>query len=780
MKITQTLQLLPGVAKCTSELSHQRVIIEPRGAEFILAKAVESIQALGFSVITVRHTFPVLQMTCASCAASVESMIRSLPFVVSADVNFAAATVLVEYLPGEGHEIAMRRAVQSIHYDIVTDEEPGRVEEMDRRQEITSVRRLLGSIFLTIPVSVISMVGMNLPYANSILWLLSTPVVIGFGQSFFIHAWRQARLRSANMDTLVALSAGTAYAFSVFNTLNPDFWHTRGLQGHVYFEAAAGIITFILLGKWLEARARKAATVALRKLMGLQPATVMLVGQEGELREVPIRALTVGQLVQVRPGESIAVDGEVVSGSSYVDESMVSGEPIPVRKAEGSRVYGGTVNQQGSFRFVARQVGADTLLARILQRVQEAQGSKAPVQKFVDRIAAIFVPVVLGIAFLAFMAWWMLGGEQGFTYGIMAFVTVLVIACPCALGLATPTAIMVGMGKGALQGILIRDAESLERSRQIDTVILDKTGTITEGKPMVTGAWWRGDDTEARDVLFSVEMQSAHPLAMAITAHLRDGHPVRLDSFNSITGQGLKATALGALWRVGNERMMRDAKAIPDSALEAQVGEWSRAAQTVVWVSRNDEIVAALAIADPVKPSSRKAIRELQQMGIEVHMLTGDTEVTAAAVARATGIAHLKAAALPGQKADYVKALQTDGRVVGMVGDGINDSAALAQADVSIAMGKGSDLAREIAMMTIVSSDLGRIAAAIRLSRQTVSAIRQNLFWAFIYNLIGIPLAAGILFPVNGFLLNPMIAAAAMAMSSVSVVANSLRLKWRK
>jgi Cu2+-exporting ATPase len=505
---------------------------------------------------------------------------------------------------------------------------------------------------------------------------------------------------------------------------------------------------------------------------------VAVIDGTGEVREIPIDQLQVGQLVQVRPGERIAVDGEVTGGSSYVDESMLSGEPIPVEKAEGSHVYAGTINQQGSFRFVARQVGADTMLARIIRMVQEAQGSKAPVQKLVDRIAGVFVPVVIGIAILAFGTWWMLGGEQGFTQGLMAFVTVLVIACPCALGLATPTAIMVGVGKGASQGILIRDAESLERSKHIDTVILDKTGTITEGRPAVTGEWWSREDAQARDVLYTMEQQSEHPLAGAVIAHLGSSRTAALESFNSITGKGLKATAFGSVWRVGNDKMMRDAKAVADPALVARTEQWASEARTVVWFSRDREIVAALAIADPIKPSSIEAIRHLQHMGVEVHMLTGDNAATAEAVAHATGIAHVKAEALPGQKADYVKALQANGKTIGMVGDGINDSAALAQADVSIAMGKGSDMAREIAMMTIVSSDLGKIPAAIRLSRQTVSTIRQNLFWAFIYNIIGIPLAAGVLFPVNGFLLNPMIAGAAMALSSVSVVSNSLRLKW--
>jgi len=779
--IDKGLRDVQGIASLKVELNNRRALIEPGGVQFSLEAAVAHIRDLGYNVTTLKRTFPVLNMTCASCAASVESMLRSLPFVVTANVNFAASTVLVEYIPGPGREKDMQKAVQSISYDLVIGEDsdqPDTLEEIHQQKYRALVRKTIWSVIFTAPVVAIGMLWMDMPYANQLMWLLSTPVIAWFGKDFFVNAWKQAKHRSANMDTLVALSTGVAYLFSVFNTLNPDFWHRRGLHGHVYFEAAAVVITFILLGRLLEERAKGSTSAALKKLMGLQPSTVVVIDEDDAHREIPIDQLIVGQLVLVRPGERIAVDGEVTAGSSYVDESMLSGEPVPVDKEPGSKVYAGTINQQGSFRFKALQVGSDTMLARIIRMVQEAQGSKAPVQKLVDKIASVFVPVVIVIALVSFGVWWMLGGDNGFTQGMMAFVTVLVIACPCALGLATPTAIMVGVGKGASNGILIRDAESLELSKHINALILDKTGTITVGKPAVTDEWWAHEDPDARNILYSLEKQSEHPLAVAVTEHLSDARTVNLDSFNNITGKGIKASALGSIWRVGNDKMMRDARASIASDLEDLTSRWAGEARTVIWFSRDHEVLAAFAIADSIKDTSASAIKELQRMGVEVHMLTGDNAATAAAVARETGIDNVKAGVLPGQKADYVKALQAKGRVVGMVGDGINDSAALAQADVSIAMGKGSDMAKEIAMMTIVSSDLEKIPAAIRLSRQTVSTIRQNLFWAFIYNIIGIPLAAGILFPFNGFLLNPMIAGAAMALSSVSVVSNSLRLKW--
>jgi P-type Cu2+ transporter len=582
------------------------------------------------------------------------------------------------------------------------------------------------------------------------------------------------------MDTLVALSTGVAYVFSVFNILFPHFWHQRGLHGHVYFEAAAVVIAFILLGKMLEEKAKGNTSTAIKKLMGLQPKTVTVVHEGDHQMEMPIESVKVGDVIMVKPGEKIAVDGMVTEGESYVDESMLSGEPVPVMKQKDEKVYAGTINQKGSFYFKAEKVGSETMLAHIIKMVQDAQGSKAPVQKLVDKIAAVFVPVVIVIALLSFAAWWWLGGENGFTYGMMAFVTVLVIACPCALGLATPTAIMVGVGKGAEKGILIKDAESLELAKKIDAIVLDKTGTITEGKPVVTDAQWIQEDEHLKKVLNTIEKKSEHPLAVAVVHFLGLNETLPVSKYESITGKGVKAVIENETYFIGNKRLMDENNISSEEKMNVKAKELSQQSKTVIWFSDSKNVKAVFAIADKIKETSREAIHDMQQMGIEVYMLTGDNNATAKAIADETGITDYKAEVLPQQKADFIKELQAKGKTVGMVGDGINDSTALAQADVSIAMGKGSDIAMDVAKMTIISSDLKKIPQAIQLSKQTVGTIRENLFWAFIYNIIGIPIAAGVLYPFTGFLLNPMIAGAAMALSSVSVVANSLRLKLKK
>ena len=474
------------------------------------------------------------------------------------------------------------------------------------------------------------------------------------------------------------------------------------------------------------------------------------------------------------------MDGIVTSGSSYVDESMLSGEPIPVLKKGSEKVFAGTINQKGSFQFKAVKVGKETMLAQIIKTVQDAQGSKAPVQKLVDKIAGIFVPVVIGIAILTFMLWFVLDGDNGVVHGLLAAVTVLVIACPCALGLATPTAIMVGVGKGAENGILIKDAESLELAKKVDAIVLDKTGTITEGRPEVTGFKWLNNDDAASNVLLSIEKQSEHPLAEAVVKHF-DGIPTpALSGFESITGKGAKAGHDNDTYYVGNKKLLAENNIIIDDQLQIQAEQWGSQSKTVIWFLNSRQALAVIAISDNIKEKSAQAIQEMQAMGIDLYMLTGDNEATAKAIAEQTGIRHYKAEVLPQHKAAFIKELQQQGKIVAMVGDGINDSTALATADVSIAMGKGSDIAMDVAKMTIISSDLTKIPQAIRLSKQTVATIKQNLFWAFVYNLIGIPIAAGILYPINGFLLNPMIAGAAMAFSSISVVSNSLRLKWKK
>lgn len=721
-------------------------------------------------------------MTCASCAGSAESIVKYQPGVVSASVNFATGNLTVEYLPNMTSASKLQKAVQSVGYDLLIEDETRQQETLEaiHAQNFSKLKtKTVWAIILSLPVVVIGMFFMDIPYANQIMWAFATPVVAWLGRDFFINAWKQARHRSANMDTLVALSTGIAYIFSVFNMLFADFWHQRGLHAHVYFEAAAVIIAFILLGKLLEEKAKGNTSSAIKKLMGLQPKTVMVIQADGSEKQTAIEEVNAGDVILVKPGEKIAVDGMVTSGSSYVDESMLSGEPVPVLKNENEKVFAGTINQKGSFQFKAVKVGKETMLAHIIKMVQDAQGSKAPVQKLVDKIAGIFVPVVMGIAILAFLLWLVLGGDDGIVQGLLAAVTVLVIACPCALGLATPTAIMVGVGKGAEKGILIKDAESLELAKKINAVVLDKTGTITEGKPQVTGIQWLNNDDAAKNVLLSIEKQSEHPLAEAVAKHYEGIGTTSLSLFDSITGKGAKANHNGETYFVGNKKLLAENKIAIAGELQDKAEEWGKQSKTVIWFANSKQALAVIAIADKIKDTSVQAIKEMQDMGIDLYMLTGDNDATAKSIAEQRGIRHYKAEVLPQHKADFVKELQQQGKTVAMVGDGINDSTALATADVSIAMGKGSDIAMDVAKMTIISSDLTKIPQAIRLSKQTVATIKQNLFWAFIYNVIGIPIAAGILYPVNGFLLNPMIAGAAMALSSVSVVSNSLLLKWK-
>ena len=732
---------------------------------------------------TIKRQIPVLQMGCASCANRIASTVQALNGIVSAEVNYASAMLSLEFLPKIITLSEVQKAVQDAGYDLFIEDDTNDSETLASIQEekMTTLKtKTIWALLLALPIVIIGMFFMEMPYANEIMWVLATPVVFGLGSRFFINAWKQARHRTANMDTLVALSTGVAYIFSVFNTLFPDYWHQKGLHGHVYFEAAAVVIAFILLGKWLEENAKSNTSTAIKKLMALQPNEVTLWLDNEQQKVIPIAQVKVGDKLLVKPGERIAVDGVVISGDSYVDESMLSGEPIPVLKMANEKVWAGTLNQKGSLVFKAVQIGSETLLAHIVKTVQEAQGSKAPVQKKVDFIASIFVPVVMAIAVLAFVLWWTLDGENGFTQGILALVTVLVIACPCALGLATPTAIMVGVGKGAENGILIKDALSLELAQKIDTIVLDKTGTITEGKPKVTDELWSTVDSHLRSILLSIESQSEHPLAEAVVHYLQGVPMVPITNFVSVTGQGVRAKVEGEEYFVGNPSFLKANQIKINEDFLQKSTIWEAEAKTVIGFANATNVLALLAISDEVKPTSVTAIRELEQMGIAVYMLTGDAEKAAQAMAAQTGITHYKGGVLPQQKADFIKELQAQGKTVAMVGDGINDSTALAQADVSIAMGKGSAIAMEVANMTLMTSDLHKIPQAIRLSKATVATIHQNLFWAFIYNVIGIPIAAGILFPFNGFLLNPMLAGAAMALSSVSVVSNSLRLKLKK
>lgn len=782
MIVQNSLSKVSGITEAKVELNNHLAIIQTTD-EAVAATAIQTVKDLGYGVTTIKKTFPVLGMSCASCAASAESSARYVPGVVQVSVNFATGNLTVEYLPNMVQPATLQKAVQDAGYDLlIADDEVQQHETIEALQEKkfrTLRNKTLGALLLSLPVFIVGMFGMHLPYANTIMWLFATPVVFIFGKDFFVNAWKQARHRSANMDTLVALSTGIAYIFSVFTMLFPGFWTQRGLAPHVYFEASAVIIAFILLGKLLEEKAKGNTSLAIKKLMGLQPKTVTKILADGSEQVVSIEHVIVGDTLLVKPGEKIAVDGVVVSGQSYVDESMLSGEPVAVFKKEHEKVFAGTINQKGSFQFKGIKVGKDTMLSQIIKAVQDAQGSKAPVQQLVDKIAAVFVPVVMSIALVALLAWGLWGGNDGWVQGLLAAITVLIIACPCALGLATPTAIMVGIGKGATKGILIKDAESLERAKKVTAIVLDKTGTITEGKPQIIGAHWITATADQKAILYSIEKQSEHPLAEAVVAHLEGAATLPFEHFESLTGKGVQAIYNGKKYRVGNQKLLVENHITIPQELLIVAAAWESKAQTVIWFAEEQQVIAIFAISDKIKESSRAAIQQLQQMHIALYMLTGDNKATAQAIALQTGIPNYKAEMLPQDKSDFVKQLQQQGHTVAMVGDGINDSTALATADLSIAMGKGSDIAMDVAKMTIIASDLSKIPQAISLSQQTVRTIRQNLFWAFIYNIIGIPIAAGILYPINGFLLNPMIAGAAMALSSVSVVSNSLRLKWK-
>lgn len=894
----------------------------------------------------IKDTFPVLDMSCAGCAMSVEKTVRGLPGVKSASVNLAANTLLVEYDADKLTPTQIQAQVQSIGYRLIIPDE--HVEERQAEAQRKHYKRLRTKVIVAwifaIPLMVIAMGFMHWKPGKWIMLGLVLPIMFYSGRDFYIRAWRLLRKRTANMDTLVSLSTIVAFLFSLFNTLFPSVLESRGIEVHVYYEAAGMILAFVLLGKLLEERAKNTTGSAIRSLMGLQPKTARILthpdaggttvsgacptsGASGAAdapggaspcptlgattaayptaaaaaaptaattaattaasaaptavaaaptaasaaptaaptataaaptiaaptaaptaaaasapalnipiplieKEVPVAQLQTGDLIVVRPGERIPVDGVVNEGFSYVDESMISGEPLPVEKKSGDKVLAGTINQRGSLTIKALQVGSGTVLAHIVRMVREAQGSKAPVQKIADKISAIFVPVVIIISVLTFVLWLLIGGSSHFPMALLAAVSVLVIACPCALGLATPTALMVGIGKGAQNHILIKDAFALENMGKVDCVVLDKTGTLTEGKPAVETIFWTKKPTETElSIFLSAEMKSEHPLAHALVEHLLKDNiqPVTLDHFESIPGKGIEFTYAGQTYRAGNLQFVtaaaaRSATAAPARSAAGSAGSaatapaapaaaaarsaavadpstvhlpvttpmqqsgevmrtanaWQEAGKGVIFYANQVQILAVAALTDPIKDTTPQALDLLRKMKIEVHMLTGDSAKTSASVASALGIQHIASGVLPQEKEDYIKGLQAQGKFVAMVGDGINDSQALARADVSIAMGKGTDIAMDVAMVTLTTSDLMLLPKAIDLSRRTVRIIRQNLFWAFIYNIIGIPIAAGILYPVNGLLLNPMWASAAMAFSSISVVLNSLRLRrWR-
>ena len=723
-------------------------------------------------------SLPVIGMSCAACAARVDKTLNSVPGVKTASVNFAASTALITYDSSACTVEKIQQAVRDAGYDLIIEDRDKAAEKAEkiRKDNYDKLRRsCIGAWVLSIPIAIASMAYMDVTEVQYGVWIASTISVFAFGRGFFIGAWNQLKHMSFNMDTLVATSTGIAYLFSMFNLLFPEFWESHGIKPHLYFETSSGLIAFILLGRTLEERAKRRTSASIEHLIGLRPKRVTIITENGE-QKIPISRVQKGDILLVHNGERVAVDGTVTEGETYIDESMLSGEPVPVFKNAGASVFSGTMNTDAAFKFRADKVGDDTILAQIIKMVEDAQGSRAPIQNVVDKIAGIFVPTIISIALITFCIWYFFAPTEGFSHGLLTMMTVLVIACPCALGLATPTAIMVGIGHGADAGILIKDAESLQMARRVDTVVLDKTGTLTEGHPEVVGTIWDNDDDKRNDILSALEHQSEHPLAQAVVKVLEGVAQAQLTDIKNIPGVGVRGVVDGVSYSVGNENHLKEEGIKISDKLRKQADAWLDESNTLVWFADDKNALAVVALNDKLKDTSADAVKKLHDMGINVCLLTGDNKRSAEVVAKKVGITTVKAGVLPQDKAKYVEDLRNEGRCVAMVGDGINDSAALATADLSIAMGHGSDVAIDASGVTILSSDLVKISEMIRLSHATMKILHENLFWALIYNSICIPVAAGILYPFFGILLHPMIGGAAMAFSSVSVVTNSLRL----
>ena len=783
----------PGVEQVNVSFASEKASIEYDPSKVDLAKIKNTISQIGYGVATKKSIFPVAGMTCASCVSRVEEALTSVPGVISASVNLASEKATVEYV--EGTELgALRQAVKEAGYKLGSEAETLEDVTTAAQREIRTVRNRL--ILAAVLASTI-MALMWTPFFEGkayLLWALATPVQFWAGWRFYRGTWGALRHRTANMNTLIAVGTSAAYLYSMIAVLFPRLFTAGGLEPHLYFDTSAMIITLILLGRFLEARARGQTSEAIKKLIGMQPKTALVI-RDGEEGEVPIEDVQVSDLVLVRPGERVPVDGIIRLGYSSTDESMITGESIPVEKKVGDKVIGATINKTGSFQLEATKVGKDTTLAQIIRLVEEAQGSKAPIQRLADVIASYFVPIVIGIAIITFIIWYSVGPDPALTFALLNFVAVLIIACPCALGLATPTAIMVGTGKGAEHGILIRSAEALERSHQIRTVLLDKTGTLTRGEPEVTDivAVPASSQEEVLRLAASAERDSEHPLGEAIVkaALEKKLEVASTKDFNAIPGQGVEASVAGKHLLLGNLTLITDRGLSLNGLGEEAERLWEKG-KTVMFLGLDSQVVGIIALADTLKPNAREALEQLHKLGIKVVMLTGDNRRTAEAIAREAGIDDVLAEVLPEHKAQEVKRLQNEGKVVAMVGDGINDAPALVQADVGIAIGTGTDVAIETGDITLISGDLEGIVTAISLSKRTMKTIRQNLFWAFAYNTTLIPVAAGVLYLAFGqtgvpsglhFILgkygflNPILAAAAMAASSVTVVFNSLRIR---
>ncbi len=747
---------------------------------------------------TATTTLNIEGMTCASCSNFVEKALARTPGVTTATVNLASEKATVEYLPGQITRAGLRAAVEQAGYGVHEASPAAAANVLATDDELAArkaaaygaLKRRFGvAVGLALVVMALSMLMLwpammsriSTPVLNYVLLLLTLPVLLYSGREFYVSAWNGFRHRTASMDTLIAVGTGAAFGYSLAATLVPGWFMRRGLMPEVYYDTTATIIALILLGKVLESRAKSQTSAAIQALMGLQAKTARVLRQGQEI-DLPIAEVLVGDEVLVRPGEKVATDGIILTGQSAVDEGMLTGESLPVTKKAGDAVFGATLNKTGSFRFRVQKVGAETMLAQIVKLVEEAQGSRAPIQRLADQVSAVFVPVVVMVAIATFVIWFDAApGATRLPLALVNFVAVLIIACPCALGLATPTAIMVGTGKGAEYGVLIRNAEALEKAEKVTTVLLDKTGTITQGQPAVTDFIPTNGQGPAQllPLLAAVERQSEHPLAEAVVryADAQGGAPAPATGFQAYEGRGAGATVAGQAVLLGNRRLLAEHGVVLPAAAEQAAAGLLGQAKTVLYAAVGGQVAALIGVADTVRATSRAAIQALQAQGLEVVMMTGDNQQTAAQVAQQMGITRFFAEVLPADKAGKVKELQAEGRTVAMVGDGINDAPALAQADIGLAMGGGTDVAMEAAGITLMRSDLQGVVTAIALSRQTMRTIKQNLFFAFVYNTLGIPIAAGLLYPFTGWLLSPMLAAGAMALSSVSVLTNSLRLK---
>jgi Cu+-exporting ATPase len=789
--IQKGLSELPGVEQAKVTFASEKASVEYDPARVDLAKIKGTVSGLGYGIATRKSIFPVSGMTCAACVARVEEALTSVPGVVSANVNLASEKATVEYI--DGMDIAeLKRVVKDAGYELGSEAEKLEDVTTAAQRGIRGLRNRF--IFAAIIGLLIMIIGFGFSFVGKpfLLWALATPVQFWAGWRFYKGAWGALKHRTADMNTLIAVGTSAAYIYSVVAVLFPGIFTAQGLEPNVYFDTSAMIIALILLGRFLEARARGQTSEAIKKLVGLNPKTARIV-RDGEEREIPVEDVQVGDSILVRPGEQVPVDGIVHEGYSSIDESMITGESIPVEKKTGDEVIGGTINNTGSFRFEATKVGKDTTLAQIVRLVEEAQGSKAPIQRLADFIASYFVPIVIGVAIATFIIWYFLG--PNLTMALLTFVAVLIIACPCALGLATPTAIIVGTGKGAQNGVLIRSGEALERAHKIDTVLLDKTGTLTHGKPSVTDIIpVSGSSREGvLRLAASAEYGSEHPLGEAIVKAASDMNVelAQTSEFNAIPGHGVEARVEGGKVVLGNLKLMKD-RGFSLNGLDKQAEQLWAKGKTVMFLSTDGTMAGMIALADTIKPNARAAMEALHKMGLEVAMISGDNHRTAEAIGQEVGIDRVLADVLPEHKAQEVKKLQQEGKTVAMVGDGINDAPALAQADVGIAIGTGTDVAVETGDITLISGDLSGIVTAISLSKRTMRTIKQNLFWAFAYNTALIPVAAGVLYLVFGQtgvpaglryvlgdygFLNPILAAAAMAASSLTVVSNSLRLK---